>query len=132
MSFKLGATGEQKTISGHNREFSEGRRILCAERRRGDGSLVRDVIAEKKEWQFSFRALPHSDAQTVDSGMGVQSLKDMLTLSLVSILVLTIPTEGGSEVNYNVMFDSQSWKEKIVSRYTGNWKSDVSFTLLEV
>jgi len=132
VSFKLGVAGLQKTISGHNRDFNEARRIICAERRRGDGRLVRDVISEKKEWQFSFRSLPHSDAQTVDNGMGVTSLKSMMTLSLTSVLRLTIPTEDGSEINYDVMFEAQSWKEKIVSRNDGNWKSDVSFTLVEV
>ena len=130
--YRLGPSGSEKAISMHNREIQSQKLVLCTQTRIGGGSLVRDVIAEKQSWSFSFKALPYRDEMTVDGGMGCNSLRDMVTASLINALVLKVPTEDGLELTYNVMIDPESFAETVVSRRGTNWKYDVKFVVTEI
>ncbi|MFC1999138.1 hypothetical protein ACFLXE_00080 [Chloroflexota bacterium] len=130
--YKLGVSGSEKILSMHNRDIKEKPIILCAQKRVGDGSLVRDVIDEKRSWDISFRSLPERDEMTVDGGMGAKSLRTLITTSLTNVLVFQRPTEDGLLTSYSVMIDPGSFEERVASRRGTNWKYDVKVSLVEI
>jgi hypothetical protein len=130
--YKVGLSGSEKNISMHNRSITERVVLLCSETRIASGSLVRDVIDEKREWEFSFRALPNRDENTVDGGMGVQSWRDLVYAAMSNTLVLKKPTEEGTELAYTVMIKPDSYEEAVRSRRGNNWLSDIKISLVEV
>jgi hypothetical protein len=114
-------------LSNVNRKFGTSVKKIVKETELANGSLVRDVVAVKRSWQFSWEYLPSLDADVVDGGMGADSLEALFDLT--GVLVLSEPLDSGISRLYNTLVASDGFKKDQVLRRAGGkryWNCSLS------
>jgi hypothetical protein len=126
--YYLGESGSEEMLSSISLVVETGHEVLKSETRLASGALVRDVIARKRRWEFTWEFLPGDDTDVEDSGLGRDSLKDLFDTG--GELVLKVPLETGGTDDVDVLFEGEFSERRIrVSPYFA-W--EVGFSLVEI
>ena len=95
-----------------------------------DGSETQYYVGVKNIFDITFNMLPAADASTEDLKAGRNTLKALYDLH--AFTTLTLYSETGATITYNVRFTS--WSEEALRPWAGDtdWRSNISFSLKEV
>ncbi len=124
--YYLGELGSEAMLSSVEREVQEVPERIVRQKRLASGKLVRDVVAVKRSFSFSYENLPGLDVNVADSGIGRNSLRDLFDEG--GSYSLLVPQEVGGFESVTVYFDGYKEKRKKVTPY---YQWDVNFTLVE-
>jgi hypothetical protein len=95
--------------------------------RLASGILVKDVIATKRSWKFTYELLPGATSHVEDGGLGRD---DIYALFLAGDAVtLTVPLEDESSDDVDVFITNYSETRRFVDPH---WVYNMSFELVEV
>lgn len=124
--YYLGELGSESMLSSVERKVSEAPLEISKKTRLATGKLVKDIIAVKRVFNFSYEWLPGQDSDVADSGMGRDSIRELYddgeSLNLRAAL-----EEGGFD-DIAVHFDGYK-EERIRTAPYYIW--NLSFSLVE-
>lgn len=124
--YYLGELGSEYMLSSVERDVQEVPERIMRQQRLASGKLVRDVVAVKRTYKFSYKDLPGLDANVADSGLGRNSIRDLFDDG--GSLSLLVPQEVGGFESVTVYFEGyQEDRKKVIPYY--QW--DLDFTLVE-
>lgn len=103
-------------------------RALARSTRLAGGTLVRDIIAVKRSWKFTYTDLPGDTGNVRDGGIGRDDLRDLYDAG--GAQTLYVPVEGTTAETVQVLF-GETFSEKRV-QILPFWRFDVGFTLEEI
>jgi hypothetical protein len=115
-------------LSAGGLTVTPGATEISRKTRLASAAMVKDVIAVKRTWKFSYTDLPGLDSNVRDAGPGRDTLWSLYLNGGTQTLVL--PAESGIGEAVEVMF-GEGYSEKRTS-VTPFWRWDVEFTLEEV
>ena len=125
--YYLGDLGSEEMLSAVDRTPPKETPLeIKRETRLASGKLVRDVIATKRVFSFSWHWLPGQDSDVEDSGLGRDSLRDLYDDG--GSYNLMVPLETGGHDSVTVYFDNYSEERARVGSY---YLWNVDFTLVE-
>ena len=124
--YYLGELGSELMLSSVERKVAENPLHIKKETRLASGKLVRDVVAIKRIFPFSYEWLPGQDTDVADGGVGRDSIRDMYDAG--GSYNLRVPLEKGGFDDVVVYFDK--YKEVRV-RTAPHYLWDLSFSLVE-
>ena len=129
--YYLGPTGQEQKMSRVGLTVTPGEAIIGNEQRLPGVSakLVRDVIARKRTWSLKYENLPGQEADTLDNGMGRDSLRSLYETG--GELVFMTASESGIYESYTVLFAMGSFKDPR-TQVEPFWRFSVEFELVEV
>lgn len=124
--YYLGELGSESMLSSVDRKVSESPLEIKKEVRLASGKLVRDVVAIKRVFKFSYGWIPGQDSDVADSGIGRDLIREMYNDG--GSYNLRVALEEGGFDDLTVYFDG--YKEERV-RTTPYYLWDLSFNLVE-
>lgn len=129
--FELGEAGSEQRLSRCDCDMRQGAAMIGREVRTASGTLVRDVVAIKRTWQFRYSWLPAKKSYVYDGGMGRDELYALYCLK--KALSFHVPSQDGAVEDVTVQFAMDSWDEHLIDTDgPWGWVYEVSFTLVEV
>lgn len=126
--YLLGATGSEERLCNLTMKVKCTPIELGKRDRLSAGKLVKDVIAVKRSWSFSWRWLAGNTEDTHDGGLGRNALRALFDAG--EALNLVIPVEDAEDEAVVVMFGTDFPEEPVQT--SPFWKWNVGFTLEEV
>ena len=124
--YYLGELGSESKLSSIELDVSESPLEISKKTRLATGKLVKDIIAVKRVFNFSYEWLAGQDSDVVDSGLGRDSIREMYDDD--GAFNLRAPLEGGGFDDVTVHFNK--YKEKRI-RTTPYYLWNLSFSLVE-
>lgn len=125
--YYLGELGSESMLSSVDRNVNENPERLKKETRLASGKLVRDIIAVKRTFKFSFEKLPGKTSDVADGGMGRNDIRDFYDEG--GELNLRVPLDVGGYEDVTVLFGGYSEDRASATPY---YQWDLQFSLDEV
>ena len=127
--YKLGIVGGEQLMSHTEMSLNVTQQKVARDLQLADGSNVREVIAIKRLWSWSYNKLPGEIVHTADDGLGYNDL--ILLFEGSDQLSLLVPDQLANYEQVPVLI-SQALSGQLTRRSPWVLWESVNFSLLEV
>lgn len=124
--YYLGELGSESMLSSVDRTVKEVPLPIEKSTRLASGKMVKDVVAIKRVFNFSYKLLPGKDADVADSGVGRNSIREMYDDS--GTYNLRVPLDVGGYDDVTVYFEKYSEER---ARAAPHYLWNLSFSVVE-
>jgi len=129
--FALGTSSSELRMAHGDCVMTVQHPQLVRETRTAAGNLVRDTIATKRIFSFTYSWIPGQKHNVPDGGMGRDDLLALFEAG--GEYSFHLPTENDLPEDVTVMFEAQSWSETLLQRDGPfGWVWALGFRLVEV